>query len=471
MQENKASWLITIYLILSIYLWPFPSSPKEMAIWATSVSLSEQYSFDISWARSFIKNEAVQQEEKLYSKEAPGLAILGTPIYSITRIFTGSIIKAPEESKILLSWFVLRFFLSSLPLFILAFWLYVRDADEISIAILLFASPMFVYSLLLTTYLLAGILIYFSFRLLYDPQRIFLRNCFLAGLVSGFALLCDYSTLIFLIIIAASLIVTEKQERSLCLLIFLLGILPFALFLIIYNYVLFESLLDFSIFSEVHITKIFSNLYLFLISPTYGLFFYAPIFFLSVILFFTSRERKTVRHRIKVILILVSVLLLAALPVEKESFASERFAVLLPFFMDSFFDGELYDFSNIWLGLLFFISFLFCTIPAMTFPLVTSDFRYPHNTFWLKLLIEEKFLSPTLLKFLGVEDIFLLTLPTLFLLGLAFHVVWRYVRRPERFLFGSLIGFLLVVTYLGLPNLDKNELRLKRETLKTSRFF
>ncbi|MFN3329424.1 MAG: hypothetical protein ACK419_00680, partial [Pyrinomonadaceae bacterium] len=143
-------------------------------------------------------------------------------------------------------------------------------------------------------------------------------------------------------------------------------------------------------------------------------------------------------------------------------------AILLPFLMDSFFDGELYDFSNIWLGLLFFVSFVFCTIPAMSFPLITAEFKYPHNNFWFKLLIEEKFASHTLLRFFGVENNFWLLIPTLILLGLVFHVVWRYARRPKRFLLGAFIGLLLVFTYLGLPNLDKPELKSKREMLKAS---
>ncbi|MFN3329724.1 MAG: hypothetical protein ACK419_02230, partial [Pyrinomonadaceae bacterium] len=173
MQENKGSWLITIYLILSIYLLPFPSSPKEMATWATSVSLSEQRSFDISWAKDFVAqdgSETIEREQKLYATGAPGLALIGSAIHSITSLFTGKIIQNPNKSNVFLSWLALRFFLSTLPLILLALWLYFYDVDEISMAILLFASPLFIYSLLLYGYVLTGILLYFSFRLLYDPQ-------------------------------------------------------------------------------------------------------------------------------------------------------------------------------------------------------------------------------------------------------------------------------------------------------------
>jgi len=471
-QENKGLWLITIYLIVSIYLLPFPSSPKEMTTWATSVSLSEQFSFDIAWARNLIgqNHETIEQGENLYATTAPGLAILGLPIHSITKIFIGEIIPNPNKSNVFLSWFILRFFLSTLPLIILALWLYSHDVDEISLATLLFASPLFIYSLLLSAYLLTGILVYFSFRLLYDPQRIFLRNCFLAGLLSGLASLCDFSALICLIIMAISLPIVEKQERLLSSILFLIGASPCIVFLVVYNYLLFGSFLGAFRFDEILLQQNSSlvayNLYLFLISPTFGLFFYAPIFLLSVVLFFTSHERKTVRHKMKLILTLISMVCFAVFMKSEKNFAAEKFAILLPLFMDSFFDGELYDFSNIWLGLLFLISFVFCTIPAMTFPLVTVEFKYPHNTFWLKLLIEERFLSPTSLRFFGIENNFWLVLPTLILLGLVFHVVWRYARRPKRFLLGAFIGFSLACVYLGLPSLDRPELKSKREIFK-----
>jgi hypothetical protein len=474
-QENKGSWLITIYLILSIYLLPFPSSPKEMATWATSVSLSEQRSFDISWAKDFVAqdgSETIEREQKLYATGAPGLALIGSAIHSITSLFTGKIIQNPNKSNVFLSWLALRFFLSTLPLILLALWLYFYDVDEISMAILLFASPLFIYSLLLYGYVLTGILLYFSFRLLYDPQRIFLRNCFLAGLLSGFALLCDFYALICIAIMAISLPVVEKQERLPCVFSFLTGLLPCGVFLAIYNYSLFGSFFGAVKFDEIlsvqNLSSVPYKLYLFLISPTYGLFFYAPILLLSVVLLFTSRERKTIRHKVKLALVVVSTFCFALFIRNEKRFAAGEFAILLPFLMDSFFDGELYDFSNIWLGLLFFVSFVFCTIPAMSFPLITAEFKYPHNNFWFKLLIEEKFASHTLLRFFGVENNFWLLIPTLILLGLVFHVVWRYARRPKRFLLGAFIGLLLVFTYLGLPNLDKPELKSKREMLKAS---
>ena len=65
----------------------------------------------------------------------------------------------------------MRFCLGTLPLLFLAIWLYQKDIDEFSLATLLFATPLFLYSLLFFSHVLVAVLIYFIFRLLFDVRN------------------------------------------------------------------------------------------------------------------------------------------------------------------------------------------------------------------------------------------------------------------------------------------------------------
>lgn len=471
MNGNKGFWLIVIYFALSVYLMPMlplkQAQRENAAIWATSASLVEKASFDISWLKPLTGEfrETLNVNERVYSKEAPGMAILGAPFYAITRLFVG----VPNERNIPVSWFIIRFFLSSLPLLFLAYWLYKHDADEISLSILLFATPLFIYSLLLVPHVLTACLIYFAFRMIHDPQRIFLRYCLPAGLLCGLALLCNPSSLVCTALLCVSILLAEKKERLASIGLFLLGVIPFALVLSIYDYLLFGSPFA-HIQAELGFSFQFSNFYQLLISPKRGLLFYSPILLLAILLFFVSSEKKTMRHRVKIVIILLSTLFFCLQNQTSDYPTSDGLILILPLLLDSFFDGELYDRSNIWVGLLFMASFIFCLLPSFSLPIVLNDFKYPHNTFWLKLLTEQRVFTPNLLTLFGFENMPLQVSVAVVLALFALYFTWTNMRKPYRFLVGALIGILLVVTYLLLPNLDKPNLHEQRQRI-VERYF
>lgn len=487
MEKNKGLWLIGIYLFLAIYLLPmFPhgGSANELTRWATAASLVEKTSFEISWTEDLIgKNvDTANVNGKIYSNKPPGTALLAAPFYALTRVFTG----APDASNIRISWFVMRFFLSTLPLLFLALWLYGRDSDELSLGTLLFATPLFLYSLLFFSHVLVAVLLYFAFRLIYDSRRIFLRNCFVAGLLSGFAVICEFPAIICVLIFGAGLFFTDKHDRWRSIFFFVLSGLPFVILLLIYNYAIFGSPFttsyayeSFPEWAEVAGQGVFgigfptlSNIYLLLFSPSRGLFFYAPVLFLSVAAFFTSGESKTLRHRVKIVTVVVSILVMCGHGAAHGgwAFGARYLVFILPLLLDSFFDGEIYDFSNLWQGFLFTISFLLCTIPVLTFPFAPPEFKYPHNNFWGKFLWEENWFTPNLANIFGLPNNIWATLPTVILLLLAIHFVWRYARRPQRFFIGTIFGFLAVGVYLALPNLDNPENQFRRATI-AERYF
>ena len=480
MAKNKGLWLIAIYFFLAIYLLPmFPpdGSADELTRWATAASLVEKSSFEISWTEDLIGKNSVSVSvgDRVYAAQSPGTAVLAAPFYALTRLFTGE----PDASNLRTSWFVMRFFLSTLPLLLLAWWLYGYDADEMSLAALLFATPLFIYSLVFFAHVLVAVTIYLAFRLLYDTERLFRRNCLAAGLISGLAFVCEPAVLIPILIFAAGLFFVRRADynRRQFVFVYALGVLPFIAALLLYNNAIFGSPFAFPYLgtaesadaSGVGLSPL-SNFYTLLFSPARGLFFYSPVLFLSILAFFSSRERHTLRHRVKVAAILVSFIALCFFPAGGTAFGAQRLIFIMPLMLDSFFDGEIYEFSNFWQGLLFAVSFLFCTVPALTFPFAPPEFSYPHNEFWRQLLFDSNLFAPTLANVFGFPaNVWTLT-PAVVLLLAAIYTVWRYSRHPLRFFAGALAAFSIVVGYLFMPLQDSAEKAERRRTV-AARYF
>jgi hypothetical protein len=230
-ERNSGLFLLLIYFALAIYLLPTASQTSvELTNWATAASLVEKNSFDISWTKDLIGENAeiVRIGENSYSKNPPGISVLAAPFYAMTRIFLGE----PNAENLRTSFFIMRLLVSSMPLFFLAVWLFQQETDAFSLAALLFAAPLFIFSFLLLPDVLAAVLIYLVFRLLYDGRRISLRNNFWAGILSGFVLTCTFSAAIPILIFGFGLFFTERRDRYRRLFFFGLGILPFIVLLL-----------------------------------------------------------------------------------------------------------------------------------------------------------------------------------------------------------------------------------------------
>ncbi len=462
-------------------MFPHGGSANELTRWATAVSLIEKSSFEITWTEDLIGEnvDTARINDKTYSNKPPGTAVLAAPVYALTRLFIG----APDASNIRISWFVMRLFLSTLPLLLLGIWLYNRDSDEISLAALLFATPLFVYSLLFFSHVLVAVLLYFAFRLLYDTERIFLRNCIAAGALCGLAVTCEFPAIVPVAVFGIGLIFADRRNENLWqnVFFFALGGAPFAILLLVYNYAIFGSPFalsyayeSFPEWAEVAGQGVFgiglptlSNIYLLLISPARGLFFYAPVLFLPLVALVTSRERKTWRHRVKTAAIVVSILVMCGHGAAHGgwAFGARYLVFILPLMLDSFFDGEIFEFSNVWQGVLFTISFLLCTVPALTFPFAPPEFKYPHNNFWGAFLFFDNWYVPNLANVFGLSSSIWTLLPVAVALVTVLIILRRYARRPTRFSIGIFIGLAMVGTYLALPNLDNPENEFRRATI------
>lgn len=464
MQKNRGQILLAIYLFLAIYLLPIftrDNSPNELTRWATAAAIIEKSSFEIGWTRDLIGNnvEAISRDSaEMYSDKAPGTAVLAAPFYALTRLFVG----APTTENIRISWFVMRFFIATLPLFVLALWLYKRDVDEYSLAALLFATPLFLYSLLFFSHVLVGVCLYFVFRLLYDTDRIFLRNCLAAGLLAGIAVSCEYGAVIPVFVFGAGLYFADKRERGLRLICFFAGISPFAIFLLIYNFWLFGSpffplensfavstAADASVFGYPTPDKIYQWLF----SPARGVFFYSPLLIFSVFAFFTSRERRTLRHRVKIFSVALSVLILCGYDFRNDDWTmgARHLILIVPLLLDSFFDGEIEYYPSFWRAFLLGASIILCAVPVLTFPFAPSKFLFPHKDLWAKLIISEAWFMPNLAGVFGFSASFWTILPVLILFVAILYTVWRSAKFPARFFAGIFCAALLITAYLVIP--------------------
>lgn len=487
MIKNKRLVILAIYFFLAVYLLPmFPhgGSANEMTRWATVVSLVERGTFEISATEDLIgKNvDTAKVGGFTYSNKAPGTAILATPFYAITRIFIG----APDASNIRISWFAMRFAVSTLPLFLLAFWLYRCEADAFSLATLLFATPLFIYSILFFSHVSVAVFIYFAFRLLYDKEYTTKRNCLAAGVLSGFAVISEFPAVFPIIIFGIGLFFTDKRERRDRILFFGLGGLPFLIFLLTYNNALFGSPFSMSYahesfpeWAEVAGQGVFginfptvSNFYLLLFSPARGLFFFAPVLILAVVAFFTSPEKKSLRHKIKIAAIAISVLILCGHGAAHGgwAFGARYLVFIIPLLLDSFFDGETDKFPNLWRGMTFVVSMLFCTLPALTFIFAPPEFKFPHNNFWIPFLTQENWFTPTLANIFGIQSGFWTILPAIICIFAVGYFVWRESFAPKKFAAGILIGLAIVAVYFFAFNFDNFENEFRRAAI-AERFF
>ena len=355
-----------------------------------------------------------------------------------------------------------------------------------SLAVLLFATPLFVYSLLFFSHVLVAVLIYFAFRLLYDKEFTTKRNCLLAGFLSGLAVISEFPAVFAVIVFGIGLFFTDKRERNNRVLSYAIGGLPFLIFLLVYNNALFGSPFSFSYahesfpeWAEVAGQGVFgigipspANFFLLLFSPSRGLFFFAPVLIFSVIAFFTSPERKTLRHKIKIFAVVFSIIILCGHGAAHGgwAFGARYLVFIIPLLLDSFFDGETNNMPSIWRGLLFTVSLLFCTVPALTFSFVPPEFAFPHNNFWIPFLIQENWFTPTIGDVIGLPNGLWTILPALICIFAVIYFVWRDSFDLKQFGIGFLLGFVFVGIYCFGFNFDNFDSEFRRATI-AERFF
>lgn len=485
MQKNRRKLIIAIYVATALYLlpmYPHGGSANELTRWATAASIVENGSFDIAWTEPLIgpNVDTAKIGSAAYSNKPPGVAILATPVYAVTRVFAGP----PDASNIRVSWFVMKLFAATLPLFLLAMWLYRRGIDELGLAALLFATPLFGYSLLFFSHVLAAVLLYAAFRLLFDEDRTGARRIVIAGALCGLAVVSEFPAAFVVGVFGVALLLSTDRTRRVGY--FVLGGLPFVLFLLIYNASLFGSPFSFSYahesfpeWAEVASRGVLGigfptidNFYLLLLSPARGLLWYSPLLILAVIAFFRNGESSSFRGRVKAAVVVVTILLLSGHGAAHGGwgFGPRYLVLIIPLVLDSFWRPETDGGSDLWSGMLLSISVVFCLLPMLTFPFAPPEFNVPQNDLWTRFLVDERWIVPTLADLAGARASVLTLLPIAAGAIFVFILIAASRRTPLRFSIGAFAGAVICAAVTFLPVLDSTEDRFRRATI-AERYF
>ena len=451
--------LLALFFLISIYLlplYPETGSERDLLNWAATVSLVENTTFDISKTEKIIgrRFEHVNRVgDAVYPESAPGFVVASAPIYAIVRLVAG-----PADNRNLeTSWFVLRLAMSTFPLLILGFWLFSSEVDAFSLGALLFATPLFPFSLLYSHQVFVAVLVYLAFRVIFDFDRVMPGRCFTAGLFLGFCLLCEPLVVLPITVFFIGLLFTGSRDLGRRLLFYLAGIVPFAAVLAFYSWYvpgeIFKALPPIAL----EIPDLY-GVYEVLFSPARGLFAYSPLLLFSILAVATSRSGGTLRFRIKYLLVFSALLfgVFVGEAVSGYDFAGSPLIFLLPVFLDPLFDGEADEYSSLWRGFFFTASLLMCSIPVFSYPFAPAVLSYPHNSFWEPLIFVHGSFGPTALGWFGIKGPLTAILPAA-VLALVLFAVIRAARYPARFGVGILAGLLLIGNYLFFTDLESDK--------------
>lgn len=468
MQKNSRILIIAAYVFVAVYLlpmYPHAGSANELTRWATAASLIEKGSFEMSWTEPLIgpNVDTAKVGNRIYSNKAPGTAILAAPVYAFVRIFIGP----PDASNIRISWFSMRVAISTLPLLLLAIWMYRRRVSEFSLATLLFATPLFLYSLLFFSHVFVAVAVYFAFRLMFDSDLGKPRHLLFAGALSGIAVISEFPAVFSVVVFGIGLSFKSADERMRRMVPFVLGGIPFAIFLLVYNNALFGSPFSMSYahesfpeWAEVAGQGVFgiglpslSNAYLLLLSPSRGLFFSSPILLLAAYAIYRSFERSSVRKMVRLAAIVVCLVFISGHGAAHGGWAfGPRYLIfVVPLLLDPFFENEIEMVPETLKSGLLVLSIAFCVVPALTFPFAPPEFVFPLNEFWMSFMLDEGWFVPNLANLFGFSNGLLLLLPALLMVAAVLILVFRSAGESLKAVAGFVLAAVMFTVYSLVP--------------------
>ena len=234
--------IIGLYAILALLIIPiFPHflSPNEFSRWIVDAAIVDDHTLDVTHVNSLFGNrieDLARFNGRQYSNKAPGVALIGLPAYAIARIFTAR----PRVTLTAMRWLA-----STVPMVLLALMM-MRAASRFGVGdeairwmllLLLFATPLFAYGMLLFSHALTAFALFGSWFFFFTERR-----PMLAGVLMGIAVLSEYTSAavaIFFLICAA---IWSRRD----LVRFVAGGLPFLGILLLYNQLAFGNPINIS---------------------------------------------------------------------------------------------------------------------------------------------------------------------------------------------------------------------------------
>lgn len=310
---SRGRLVLALYATLAVLVVPiyphFPS-PNELSRWATAVAIVDNGTLHVEQLTPLISDRIEDFSEHgghIYSNKAPGGSLVAVPVYVAARVLAGP----PSQHNLRGTLTAMRWVVSTVPLLLLA-WAMGRQArhagvsDErvaFGLGVLLFATPLFAYGLLLFAHALAAACLFGAWLLLFGEGRGTRRARDLgAGFLLGLAAVSDYPMAVPGLILGACALWHHGLRTAARL---ALGALPWLGALALYNHVAFGSVLALSssferaaVFRQVRQSGLWGvglpspwlALRL-LFDPSKGLFVFSPVLVLALLAVPVARRR------------------------------------------------------------------------------------------------------------------------------------------------------------------------------------
>lgn len=399
--RNRASAPVLLYAVLAVLVVPvFPHflSPNEVSRWAFAASFVEHRTPEISGVLPLLGpafEDVSEKDGRVYSNKAPGAALVALPGALAARLFAGP----PSAESLRLSLTLMRLLAATLPAILLALVLAgaaVRlgatpARARFAAAVLLFATPLFAYGLLLFSHALVAACLFGAWAAFFAPgSGARGRRDVLGGALLGLAVLSEYPAAIPAAVLVLCVVVVSPRR----LLAIAAGGVPPALILALYDAACFGSPFALSsgferaaAFRGLAASGLFgiglpspSILLRLLLDPSKGLLVFVPLLLLWPWAFPAARGRVSREGGLALALVPLSLLVLyAGYPNWHGGFTvGPRYLVAaLPFlvFPLAFREGGALEAG------LAGASVLACVGTTLAFPFVPPGFALPWGTF------------------------------------------------------------------------------------------
>ncbi|HEX7155224.1 MAG TPA: hypothetical protein VF618_27390 [Thermoanaerobaculia bacterium] len=320
-----AAWTLLALLVIPVY--PHFVSPNEVTRWLLAAALVEDGSVEVSRFVPLVGprfDDLAIKDGRTYSNKAPGLALLSLPGYLALRPSVGE--PSPFNLRPVLT--AMRLFGATLPLVLLAL-LFVRVAREANVSdersafvvcLLLFATPLFVYGLLLFSHALVAAALFGAWVCLFGLRE---PRDLLGGALIGLAVASEYPAIAPAAALVMALLTTRDWRRVTRV---VLAGLPFAVALGLYHFTAYgspftlpshyEKVAEYRAIGStglfgIHLPSPMTLLSL-LFDPARGLLVFSPVVVLAIPAFVSLRQKLAARAWWTLVLVPAATLLFYA---------------------------------------------------------------------------------------------------------------------------------------------------------------
>jgi len=233
--------LFALLALLVVPVFPHFVSPNETTRWALAAAVVEDRSLEVTQRARLLgprMEDVAEVDGRLFSNKAPGTTLVALPGYLAVRPFAG----LPSASSLRTSLTAMRLAGATLPVLLLAV-VFARLAPEEgrseALYSLLFATPLFAYSLLLFAHALVAACLFGAWAALFAPgtEASGTVRDVAAGALLGLAVLSEYPAAIPALVLVA----VAAWGAPVRFLRIVLGGLPFAALLAAHNAACFGS--------------------------------------------------------------------------------------------------------------------------------------------------------------------------------------------------------------------------------------